>query len=51
MREIEWTFQLTRLMRGVTIDAEKFVAYYEFQLTRLMRGVTSRVLVISRNLI
>ena len=33
-------FQLTRLMRGVTVIVEEFVDFPEFQLTRLMRGVT-----------
>ena len=33
-------FQLTRLMRGVTIDRTVFSSQSEFQLTRLMRGVT-----------
>ena len=35
------TFQLTRLMRGVTaMRGEDFIKYAKFQLTRLMRGVT-----------
>ena len=39
-------FQLTRLMRGVTIEIIFSGAGYKFQLTRLMRGVTSRPAVI-----
>ena len=35
-------FQLTRLMRGVTIAIAVFDVLSEFQLTRLMRGVTER---------
>ena len=39
---LEEKFQLTRLMRGVTIVRVDPVAVAaEFQLTRLMRGVTS----------
>ena len=34
------TFQLTRLMRGVTPDGHPFNIMPLFQLTRLMRGVT-----------
>ena len=34
------TFQLTRLMRGVTARYPKEVIHVLFQLTRLMRGVT-----------
>ena len=35
------TFQLTRLMRGVTAEAGMIDRdYLRFQLTRLMRGVT-----------
>ena len=33
-------FQLTRLMRGVTIAGKRFTTPNVFQLTRLMRGVT-----------
>ena len=34
-------FQLTRLMRGVTLENIRFYEGYKiFQLTRLMRGVT-----------
>ena len=37
----EWfKFQLTRLMRGVTIIQSNVAAHFRFQLTRLMRGVT-----------
>ena len=36
------SFQLTRLMRGVTIAIAVFDVLSEFQLTRLMRGVTQR---------
>ena len=36
------TFQLTRLMRGVTrIHTIEYLGYLSFQLTRLMRGVTN----------
>ena len=34
-------FQLTRLMRGVTMQKDKRTELLLFQLTRLMRGVTS----------
>ena len=41
------TFQLTRLMRGVTHpDVRPFYDYYKFQLTRLMRGVTIKSFII-----
>ena len=43
-------FQLTRLMRGVTVSpsgAERLLA--SFQLTRLMRGVTANSKKIARN--
>ena len=33
-------FQLTRLMRGVTLKINQYRKYIKFQLTRLMRGVT-----------
>ena len=33
-------FQLTRLMRGVTVCALSIIMLLSFQLTRLMRGVT-----------
>ena len=36
-------FQLTRLMRGVTLPARNRREYAQFQLTRLMRGVTCRL--------
>ena len=35
------TFQLTRLMRGVTTTGNVLTAPPTFQLTRLMRGVTA----------
>ena len=35
------TFQLTRLMRGVTTSLYFMIRLNEFQLTRLMRGVTA----------
>ena len=39
---IKRTFQLTRLMRGVTCNICKHSLHFgSFQLTRLMRGVTS----------
>ena len=34
-------FQLTRLMRGVTLQSSLVFQSFLFQLTRLMRGVTS----------
>ena len=34
-------FQLTRLMRGVTIQGYHYYTLLRFQLTRLMRGVTT----------
>ena len=40
-------FQLTRLMRGVTLLADKSASGKTFQLTRLMRGVTSMPLIFS----
>ena len=45
----EWQrrFQLTRLMRGVTISARNCIFDCLFQLTRLMRGVTSTAAVSS----
>ena len=36
------TFQLTRLMRGVTGVTDTLQQTEKFQLTRLMRGVTTR---------
>ena len=35
------SFQLTRLMRGVTMKIVPFYCHMKFQLTRLMRGVTT----------
>ena len=35
-----FTFQLTRLMRGVTAGSQAWRRISRFQLTRLMRGVT-----------
>ena len=40
MRHRSDTFQLTRLMRGVTQNVRRLLLYGRFQLTRLMRGVT-----------
>ena len=37
---VSTTFQLTRLMRGVTSVRLLFRQMHKFQLTRLMRGVT-----------
>ena len=42
IRFVENLFQLTRLMRGVTLAGEKLtMRISQFQLTRLMRGVTT----------
>ena len=38
--ELQQQFQLTRLMRGVTISPSNTLPAIWFQLTRLMRGVT-----------
>ena len=42
------SFQLTRLMRGVTRVRSDILAQSEFQLTRLMRGVTNLNLALCR---
>ena len=39
-RETKFSFQLTRLMRGVTKKISNTQNFKKFQLTRLMRGVT-----------
>ena len=48
---IDWKiFQLTRLMRGVTIfKSPVFFLKVKFQLTRLMRGVTNKPQNCSKN--
>ena len=38
---LENTFQLTRLLRGVTLDSVNHTKCVMFQLTRLLRGVTT----------
>ena len=44
-------FQLTRLMRGVTLSRQRSEYAILFQLTRLMRGVTSAPIVIPAKIV